>query len=217
MVIIIILPKAEAVALGYEHFVGGLYAECFVPHIDMSEGTIDTVFSQRVRVALCAYTNLCLGDVVCPHTGISQEEALFGCEAIDGAKRIVAHGILQCVECHLQSAMVGEVLTECEVSVGIEVGKHLDGREEVGILLCPCSEVLAVGLRPPVGHVAVLIIVASLVVEAVSHLMTDDHSDGPIVERVVGCHVEERHLEYTCREANLVGGRVVVGVDGLLH
>ena len=56
---------------------------------------------------------------------------------------------------------------------------------------------------------------AALVVEAVGHLMSDDHADGTIVECIVGIHVEEGFLEDTCGEADFVGGGVVVGVDGL--
>ena len=45
--------------------------------------------------------------------------------------------------------------------------------------------------------------------------MTDDNADGSVVEGIVGLHVEEWRLQNAGREANLVGGGVVVGVDGL--
>ena len=45
--------------------------------------------------------------------------------------------------------------------------------------------------------------------------MSDDHSDGTIVEGIVGLHVEERILENTSWEADFVGRRVVVCVDRL--
>ena len=181
----------------------------------MRQGTIDTELAQRVRVALGAVANLCLGDVVRPYTCVGDEETLLGSKAIDSAEGVVAHRILQGVKSHLQTTMVGEILTEGELAVGIEVGQHFDGREEVGIFVCPLGKLLAVVLRPPIGHVAVLVVVASLVVEAVCHLMSDDHTDGTIVEGIVGSHVEEGHLEDTCREADFIGGGVVVCIDGL--
>ena len=42
--------------------------------------------------------------------------------------------------------------------------------------------------------------------------MTDYHTDGTIVEGIVGRHIEERHLQDACGEANLVGGGVIVGI-----
>ena len=56
---------------------------------------------------------------------------------------------------------------------------------------------------------------ASLVVEAVCHLVANDHANGAIVESVVGVHVKERFLQDAGREADLVGRGVIVGVDGL--
>ena len=45
--------------------------------------------------------------------------------------------------------------------------------------------------------------------------MTDDHADGTVVECLVGLRVEERILQDACREANLIGRGVVVGVHRL--
>ena len=48
-----------------------------------------------------------------------------------------------------------------------------------------------------------------------SHLMSDDNTDGTIVDGIVEILREEWRLEDTCREADLVGGWVVVGIDSL--
>ena len=111
--------------------------------------------------------------------------------------------------------MVGQVLAQRQAPVGVEVGQHLDGREELGVLVGALGEVLGVALSPPVLHVSVLVVVASGVVEAVGHLVANHHAYGTIVESVVGSWVEERRLEYACGEANLVGGRVVICVNRL--
>ena len=42
--------------------------------------------------------------------------------------------------------------------------------------------------------------------------MTDYHPDGTIVYCIICIGVEERRLQDTCREANLVGCRHVVGI-----
>jgi hypothetical protein len=56
---------------------------------------------------------------------------------------------------------------------------------------------------------------AALVVEAVADLVADHGADGAVVHRVVGLQVEEGRLQDGGREHDLVGERVVVGVDGL--
>ena len=45
--------------------------------------------------------------------------------------------------------------------------------------------------------------------------MANHHTDGTIVESLVSLRIEERILQYSCRETNLVGSRVIVCVHGL--
>ena len=47
------------------------------------------------------------------------------------------------------------------------------------------------------------------------HFVTDNHADGAVVGRIVSLNVEERRLQDSCREADLVGRRVVVSIDRL--
>ena len=93
--------------------------------------------------------------------------------------------------------------------------QHLDFvillAEHVGLGL----EGLVVRVIPPAVHITLLVEEPALVVEAVGHLVADHHADGAIVDCVVSVGVEERRLEYGCREADFVGGRVVIGIDGL--
>ena len=111
--------------------------------------------------------------------------------------------------------MVGHILAKCQLAVGEEARQHLDLIEEVAHHVGAFLEVLGIVGGPPLAQIAVLVELGALVVESVGHLMTDDHSDGTIVEGVVGLHIEERRLQNTCGEADLVGGRVVVGVHRL--
>ena len=173
----------------------------------MGERTVDAPLAEGVRIALRAAANLLLGDVGSPDARIGDEEALLGGEAEELLLLLALGSMLERVEGHLEATVVGEVLAQREVAVGVEVGQHLDVAEEVGILLGALVEALGVRLRPPVVHVAVLVVVASLVVEAVEHLVANDHADGAIVEGVVGLRVEERILEDAGGEADLVGRR----------
>ena len=111
--------------------------------------------------------------------------------------------------------MVSKVLTQRELTVGFQPGQHLNISEIVDTYVGTLSETFGIAVGPPVAHVAILVIVASLVVEAVGHLMTYDHANSTIVEGIIGISIEERRLEDTCGEANLIGCGVVVSIDGL--
>ena len=106
--------------------------------------------------------------------------------------------------------MVCKIFTKSETSVSIQIGQHFDVREEVCILSCTCIEVLCIVCCPPIAHVSVLIIVSSLIIKAVSHLVTNHYSDRTIVESVVCFGVKERSLKDTCRETYFVCGWVIV-------
>ena len=111
--------------------------------------------------------------------------------------------------------MIGHVLAQCERAVGVESWQHLYAVVELAHHLNAFCEALCVLVAPPLAQVAVLVVLGSLVVESVSHLMSDDYTDGSVVEGIVGLHVEEWGLQNAGREAYLVGGGIVVGVHGL--
>ncbi len=185
----------------------------------MRQRTIHTPTTQRVRIGLGTVENLLGADIGCPYIGIRQEETLLGRESVTGlqtlCRRFGRLVLLEGLERNLQSAVVGNVLTQSEFTVAKHTRSHLDMAEIVGHDLGACVEVLLVLCRPPIVQVAVLVVLAALVVEAVRHLVSDNDTDGAIVERIVRRHIEERILQNTCGEANLVAGGVVVGIDGL--
>ena len=74
------------------------------------------------------------------------------------------------------------------------------------------SNALRSASRPPVAQVAVGVELAALVVEAVGVLVADHDTDRAEVDRVVGAAVEERRLQDSRREDDLVVARVVVRV-----
>ena len=124
-------------------------------------------------------------------------------------------GILIGIPCHLQAAVVCQVFTQRQTTVGIQVRQHLDAREEIGIFVCACYKVFSITFLPPVVHVSILVVATALVIKAVRHLMTDYDTDSAIVEGVVSRWVKERNLQYTSRKANFVSGWVIVGIDRL--
>ena len=108
--------------------------------------------------------------------------------------------------------MVGNVLTEGKVAVGMYRIHYDDiavlGSQFVGAL----NEALGILFCPPVCHITVLVILSALVVESVCHFMTYHNAYGTIVHSIVGIGIEEGRLQYTGREAYLVGRGVVVGI-----
>ena len=97
----------------------------------------------------------------------------------------------------------------------MQAGKHLDAVMESTHHLYALFKALGVFGLPPCLQVAVLVILRALVVKSMSHLVADDHADSTIVERIIGCHIEEGRLQDACREAYLIGCGVVVSVHCL--
>ena len=184
----------------------------------MRQGAVHSPLAEGVGVAGGEVADGLLGNVLCPYSGVGKEEALVGGKAVGHVCPGLAGIFLCLLECcvsHLQATVVGQVLAEGEIAVGLKVGQHADVGEEIGHHLCASLKLVAVAFCPPVAEVAFLVKLAALVVESVSHLMTDDHADGAVVEGIVSLHVEEGVLQDAGGEAYLVGGGIVVGVDGL--
>ena len=158
---------------------------------------------------------LLIGDVLRPDAGVAEEEALRGGETVNRGGLYAVQGVVQGRPGHAHSAVVGDVLAEGQGAVGHQAGHNLHLVELVHQHLGLLHEGGAVLGGPPVVHIAVLVEQAALVVKAVGHLVTDHHADGAVVHGVVRIRVEERRLEDTGREADLVGRRVIVGVDRL--
>ena len=181
----------------------------------MRQGAVHAPASQRVRIALGEIADFLIADIAGPYASVGEEETLFWRETVLCGQRGILRGVLKGLEGDLQTTMVSHVLAEGELAVGLETGQHLDVVEEVAHDMSTFLEVLCILGRPPLAQVAVLIELGTLVVEAVCHLMTDDHADGTVVESIVGVHIEEGRLQDTCGEADLIGRGIVVGVDRL--
>ena len=111
--------------------------------------------------------------------------------------------------------MVGKVLAEGETAVGIQIRQHLDVTEEISIHISTLVETFCIFSCPPVLQITASIILTTLIIESVSHLMTDYYADSTIVECSISLRIEERILENTSWEADLIGSRIVVSVHGL--
>ena len=181
----------------------------------MRQGTVHAPAAQGVRVTLGQVADFLVADVGSPQACIGEEEALFGSESFLHGQRSVLRRSLKCLEGDVQTAVVGDVLTQRELAVGFQVGEDIDFVEEVDHHLRACLKLLGVVCAPPVSEVSILGELAALVVKSVGHLVSDDDAYRSVVVRIVSRHVEEGRLEDTGREADFVGRRVVVGIDSL--
>ena len=155
------------------------------------------------------------GHVVSPDAAIAQVEALGRSEAVHLLAVAVLLRGLESVIGDAQAALVGDVLAQGQVAVGMLVLHDDDLVELCSQLLGGFLELLAVLLGPPVGHVAVLVKHAALVIKAVGHLVADNHADGTKVGSIVSLYIKEGRLQDGGGEADLVGRGVVVGVHRL--
>ena len=80
------------------------------------------------------------------------------------------------------------------MTISIEIVIDLDLAKLLSEALRRGLEVLLVSLSPPVVHIASSVKLATLIVKAVRHLMTDDHTDSTIVDSVISVDVKEWRL-----------------------
>ena len=126
--------------------------------------------------------------------------------------RMFIERLLQRGVSELYTTDVGDVLALCQFTV------HVQSRQRFvfTVLLYDCSRAFLEffrGLRrPPVGQISHFVVLPALIVEAMRHFVADDGADAAIIHRVVRVRVEERWLQNSGRENNLVHLRIVVGV-----
>ncbi len=92
------------------------------------------------------------------------------------------------------AGQVGDVLAQCQAAVE-RLARHVVtgilSDQSVGEFLKGGS----VGVSPPVPEVAVTVVLAALIVEAVADLVPDDCSDAAVIDGIVGFRIEERRLQ----------------------
>ena len=112
-------------------------------------------------------------------------------------KRNPVERIAECRVGYTQTTVVGDILAQREVTVGMNRIEHDDIVVLFGQNLGPLVELLGIFGRPPVVQVTILVVLTALVVESVSHLVTDNHTDSTVVHGIVGIEVKEGRLQNT--------------------
>ena len=100
--------------------------------------------------------------------------------------------------------MVCNIFTKSETAISVQAWQYLDLIEEIGHHFGASIKILLIGLRPPVDKVSIFIKLATLIIESMGHLMTNNYANSAIVERIISLHIEERILENSSREADFV-------------
>ena len=106
--------------------------------------------------------NFFRADITGPHIGIGKEEALFGCKTVFIFQRCLGCCILKCLERHLQTAMVSDILTQCQLSVGIHTRSNLYTVKKVNHHLCTLFKIFGIFFSPPIFQVTLFVILPAL-------------------------------------------------------
>lgn len=205
------LPDDYALGFGAEHRLAFGNGEGFEEGCDVAEGDVDTVAAERVDVAGGQRADLFVTDIVGPEACIVHVEHLEGIEAVYlGFGRLdvdtfLGLSVKESGHGDAETSLVSDILAESVLSVGVNSGEHFDLVELSDESLGLFSELGCVLRSPPVGHVAVGVEVAALVVETVGHLVADHHADAAVVLGVGSVRIEEGSLEDGGGEDDLVG------------
>ena len=164
------LPNHNPLLHGAIHLAIG-NAESLVPLGNVGQSAIHSPFAQRVGVNFGQSYNLLLANVLCPQSGVGDVEPL-GCGvAVNLLGLHSAECVLQSGVGYPQTTLVGNVLTECEATVGIygtiltvQYNNFVElGNQFVGELI----ETLLVFFLPPVVEVTILVVLTTLVYQII--------------------------------------------------
>ena len=114
-----------------------------------------------------------------------------------------------------QTSMIRYVLAQGKTPVRVQRIHHDNPVVLLGQFIRALRETSRVISGPPIHEVSVLIIVPPLIIEPMRHLVADHHAYRAIVHRIIRLGVEERGLQDSGGETDLVGGRVIISVYGL--
>ena len=123
--------------------------------------------------------------------------------------------MLQRSVCNLQTTVIGNIFTQCQCTVCIQSRQYFNLVEEVYHYFCTFCKAFCIAFCPPVFQVTIFIELTSLVIESVSHFMSDYYTDSSIVTSIICIHIEERILQNSSRETDFVCRRIVVCIDSL--
>src|SRR5947209_10419672 len=107
-------------------------------------------------------------------------------------------------QCDTRTTIIGGVLAQRQLAVEMYTRNRLESRILVRYTSCALLKLLRIDRGPPVAQIALCIEVAPLIVESVRQLVTDHHPDTAIVDRIIQPLVEERRLQDSCREVDVV-------------
>ena len=101
----------------------------------------------------------------------------------------------QRLPCDANSAVVGGILAESQPAVEVDAGYGLKAVVLIDFAIEALLEGGAIGVGPPGIDVAMAIVLATLVIEAVRHLVADAHTDCAEVDRGILSEIVEGRLQ----------------------
>ena len=114
---VLLLPNSCTLILWNEKRVGFLNVEGSVPLVDVRQGAIYACRIRRVNIHIQQHVGIFRTVVACPYTSPTEEETLVGCKSFYVACNalIIVHG----TQCHMQSAIVSDILSESLLTIDL--------------------------------------------------------------------------------------------------
>ena len=77
------------------------------------------------------------------------------------------------------------------------------------------SKLLGIGRSPPIIKITIFIELSPLIIESVSHFMSYNDTDSPVINGIIGIKIKEWRLQNSGRETNFVRARIIISINGL--
>ena len=140
------------------------------------------------------------------------EEALIARKAVDDGRFLTIQRKLVRGVRHFETAEIADVLAHREIAVHADAFQRTEGfvlrGQPFGLI-----EKFLIGFgRPPVTNLPGLVEFAALIIESMTHLVTDHRANRAVVHGRVSIRIEEWRLQDRRGECDLVHERVVVRI-----
>ena len=170
-----------------------------------------------MRIGQHAFAGFLIRHVLAPDLPKCQKKALGRSVSIDEFHRRLANDVGQRHVSQFQASIVGGIFTQRQPAIELHLTLVVLHRDKARILLGGAIDALlkflAVLRRPPVAEVALRIVLAPLVVEAMREFMPDHHPDAAIVHGVIHQGAVKRRLQNARGKVDIVHRRTVIGID----
>jgi len=128
------------------------------------------------------------------------EELLFGRKSVHDGNGGESSSSAEAPQRDVDAGEIGDGLAQHPLAIMVHTRLYEIAIELIDHALTALIELLTVGIGPPICWMSLQVVGSPQAVDEVRQIMRDRNAKGPIVDRIRGVGIEERRLQYACRQ-----------------